>query len=122
MSEHAEHENHDAAYIKVWGLLMILLFVSIVGPMAEIQWLTLVTAFGVACVKAYYVATRFMHINLEAKFVTYMVVTCLVFMLLFFAGTAPDVMKEDGANWEKPAWIAANAQAGEKTGHGGEHH
>jgi hypothetical protein len=27
--------------------------------------------------------------------------TCLVFMLLFFAGTAPDVMKEDGDNWIK---------------------
>ena len=26
----------------------------------------------------------------------------LVFMLLFFAGTAPDVMKWDGANWHKP--------------------
>ena len=33
--------------------------------------------------------------------------TTLVFMLLFFAGTAPDVMKTHGTNWEKPAWIAA---------------
>ena len=28
----------------------------------------------------------------------------LHFMLLFFAGTAPDVMKPAGANWEKPGW------------------
>jgi 4-alpha-glucanotransferase len=27
--------------------------------------------------------------------------TCLVFMLLFVAGTAPDVYKDDGDNWVK---------------------
>ena len=27
-------------------------------------------------------------------------------MLLFFAGTAPDVMKHSGSNWAKPAWLA----------------
>ena len=32
-------------------------------------------------------------------------------MVLFFAGTAPDVMKPEGTNWEKPAWLAAEASA-----------
>ena len=71
-----------------------------------VWWITMITAFGIACVKAYLVITRFMHINLEPPFVSYLVVTALVFMLLFFAGTAPDVMEHEGSNWIKPAWLA----------------
>jgi len=102
MSEDGHHTN----YVKVWGILMVLLVVSIIGPEAEIRWLTLLTAFGVACVKAYIVAVKFMHINEMPKFVTYIVATCLVFMLLFFAATAPDVMNDEGSNWVKPTWVA----------------
>ena len=39
-------------YVKVWAVLLVLLVVSIVGPMFEIQVVTLVTAFGIAIVKA----------------------------------------------------------------------
>ncbi|MCH7600526.1 MAG: cytochrome C oxidase subunit IV family protein [Myxococcales bacterium] len=102
MSEDGHHTN----YVKIWVILVVLLGISVVGPMAEIRWLTLVTAFGIACVKAYLVADKFMHINQMPKFVNYIVVTCLVFMLLFFAATAPDIMNDRGSNWVKPTWIA----------------
>ena len=117
--------EHHTNYVKVWAWLLVLLVISVVGPMFEIQWLTLVTAFGIACVKAYLVATRFMHINLTPRFVPYLVATSLVFMLLFFAGVSPDVMKEEGTGWEKPAWKAASAAhaAGEGSdAHGDGHH
>ena len=42
--EHAAHG--DAHYIRIWQILLVLLLISFVGPMAEIQWLTLITAFG----------------------------------------------------------------------------
>ena len=118
--EHAAHD--DSHYVKIWGILLVLLLISFVGPMAEIQWLTLVTAFGIALVKAYLVAVHFMHINLTPRFMIYTITTTLVFMLLFFAGTAPDVMKDRGTNWEKPAWIEAERayEAGE-VGHHGAH-
>jgi caa(3)-type oxidase subunit IV len=107
-SHSASHEAHgDAHYVKVYFTLLVLLTISILGPMLEIKAITLITAFGIACVKAYLVATNFMHINLTPRFVVYAFTTTLVFMLLFFAGTAPDVMKDRGTNWEKPAWIAA---------------
>lgn len=102
MSEDGHHTN----YVKIWAILVVLLGISVVGPMAEIRWLTLVTAFGIACVKAYLVADKFMHINQMPKFVNYLVVTCLVFMLLFFAATAPDITNDRGSNWVKPTWIA----------------
>lgn len=105
----AEEHHEPSFYVKIWGYLLVLLAISIVGPMFEIQWLTLLTAFGIACVKAYMVAVNFMHLNLAPRYVTYLVTTTLVFMLLFFAGTAPDVMKDHGTNWEKPDWIAMEA-------------
>jgi caa(3)-type oxidase subunit IV len=123
MSEHEEHQHPTSYYVKIWAILLVLLAVSVTGPMLEIQWVTLLTAFGIAIVKAYMVAVKFMHIDQTPRFVSYLVTTTLVFMLLFFAGTAPDVMKAEGTNWVKPSWIAAEAayEAGEVGGHT-EHH
>jgi len=101
MSEHAAAHNDDSHYWKVYYILLALLTVSIVGPLLEIRAVTLITAFGVAIVKAYMVAKNFMHLNIERQYITYLMATMLVFMLLFFAGTAPDVMKWEGDNWVK---------------------
>ena len=56
MSEQAAHANHDQHYIRIWQVLLVLLVISVLGPMLEIQTVTLVTAFGIAVVKAYLVA------------------------------------------------------------------
>ena len=103
---HAHHPN----YVKIWAILVGLLVISVIGPMFEIKVVTIITAFGVACVKAYMVAKNFMHVNVAPRYVGYLVATCLVFMLLFFAGTAPDVMKPDGTNWVKPGWHEVNIE------------
>ncbi len=118
---HASHEAHaHPNYIKVYWTLVALLCVSVIGPMFGIKAVTLVTAFGIAAYKAYLVAKNFMHINVEKPFVTYLVLTVVVFMFLFFAGTAPDVMKAEGTRWSKPSWIAGTAHA-PPPGHGSEH-
>jgi caa(3)-type oxidase subunit IV len=92
-------------YVRVWAILLILLLISIAGPFIGIWWITLITAFGIAVVKAYLVAKNFMHLNVQPGFVVYLLSTVLVFMVLFFAGTAPDVMKHEGDNWVKPAVV-----------------
>jgi len=116
MSDHS-HTN----YVKIWAVLVVLLAVSVLGPMLEIQIVTLLTAFGIAGVKAYLVAKHFMHVNLTPRFVPYLMVTCLVFMLLFVAGTAPDVYRADGDNWVKnPSdwqYMPPAAHHGEPGGH-----
>ena len=127
MSEDGHHTN----YVKIWAILVGLLVISVLGPMAEIRWLTLTTAFGIAGVKAYLVADRFMHINQMPKFINYIVVTCLVLMLLFFSATAPDVMNDEGTNWVKPTWLAGTENdwvtagmdhhGGAEVGHGDTH-
>jgi len=113
-------ESHGPKhYIRVWAILVTLLTVSVIGPMFEIRVVTLITAFGIACVKAYLVAANFMHLNIEKKLAVYMLTTVLVFMFLFFAGVAPDVMKLEGNNWEKPG---VKAMVAEGLAHGAEHH
>ena len=81
--------------------LLALLVVSVLGPMIGIKIVTLITAFGIAVVKAYLVAKNFMHLNVQPRYVVYILGTALVFMLLFYAGTAGDVMKHAGDNWHK---------------------
>ena len=103
MSEHAEHTGHETNYVKIWAILLFLLAVSIAGPFLGIKVVTLITAFGIAIVKAYLVAKNFMHLNIEPRYAVYLLTTMLVFMLLFFAGSAPDVMEHEGTNWVKPA-------------------
>jgi caa(3)-type oxidase subunit IV len=117
-----EHPIHHPNYVKVWAILVGLLVLSVIGPMFGIKIVTLMTAFGIAVVKAYLVARNFMHINIAARYVSYLVLTMLVFMFLFFAGVSPDVMKKEGRGWEKPSWKAAAAEAHAGGEHGGAAH
>ena len=105
-------EHAHPSYVKIWAILLVLLIISILGPVLaphlefgflEAWMITIMTAFGIAIVKAYLVAANFMHLNIEKKYISYMLATMLMFMLLFFAGVAPDVMKHQGQNWENVA-------------------
>jgi caa(3)-type oxidase subunit IV len=94
---------HHPDYVKIWAVLVVLLIVSVLGPLTGIRWLMLFTAFGIAIVKAYLVAKNFMHVNLEKRWVTYLLVTSLVFLAILFSGVAPDVMRHQGLRWENYA-------------------
>jgi caa(3)-type oxidase subunit IV len=119
MADHAATAHEHPNYVKIWGILLALLCVSIAGPFLGIKVVTLITAFGVAIVKAYMVAKNFMHLNIERQYVIYLILTMLVFVLLFFAGTSPDVMKWEGDNWVKPKVEQASSHV---THHDAAHH
>jgi len=112
----ADHGSQH--YVKIWGTLVVLLVISILGPLLGHPVVTLITAFGIALVKAYLVARNFMHLNVQPGFVGYLLSTCLVFMLLFFAGSSPDVMKKEGDNWRKPTVVVTGPLHHEAGGHG----
>ena len=90
-------DHGSSHYVKIWKTLLILLIISVLGPELEIKIVTLITAFGIAVVKAYMVAKYFMHVNIERKYVHYILITGISFMLIFYFGVAPDVMKHHGA-------------------------
>lgn len=114
MSAHAT--GHHTNYLRIYFILLGLLVVSIVGPLFEIRALTLITAFGVAIVKAYMVAKNFMHLDVEKPIIQWLLGMGLVLMVILFGGLAPDVMKDKGHNWEKDASFHQSADPGQ---HGG---
>jgi caa(3)-type oxidase subunit IV len=111
-SHEAEHLRH---YLKIYVTLLVLFLVSVAGPVVG-GWvgskaLVLVTAFGIAVVKAYLVCAHFMHLNIERRYIGYLLATTVVFMFLFFAGVSPDVMEHHGRNWENVAAKQETARA-----------
>jgi len=120
----AEHAHNPNKYRNIYLLLLVLLVVSIVGPELGILWVTLVTAFGIAVVKATYVIREFMHLKDERQLVKWLLITSVLLMAILFAGVAPDVMRHEGKNWENLAvkayierGLAENAAAGTDYGH-----
>jgi caa(3)-type oxidase subunit IV len=99
----SEAHIHHPNYVKVWAVLVVLLILSAMGPMTGIRGLILFAAFGIAVIKAYLVSKNFMHISLERRWVTYLLITCLVFLAILFAGVSPDVMKHWGLHWVNDA-------------------
>jgi caa(3)-type oxidase subunit IV len=123
MSEHSEHKGghgHHPNYKKIYFVLLGLLVVSILGPEIGIVWVTLVTAFGIALVKANLVVQNFMHLRWEKRIMKWMLTTSVVLMFLLFAGVAPDVMKHEGHRWVNEAALAATARGIEAPHHAGE--
>jgi caa(3)-type oxidase subunit IV len=120
---HGEHHVHPTShYVKVWAALIVLFIISVVGPMIGIKIVTLITAFGIAVVKASMVVKYFMHLDIEKRFVHYFLALSLAFMFLFFFAVAPDVMNHQGTNWTN---VAAQHEVerglAEGDGHGGGH-
>lgn len=102
MNDHAHAGPHPHRnYVRIWAILCVLLVVSVIGPMAGIRVVTLITAFGIAIVKAYLVVKNFMHLDIEKKWVGWILLVMLAFMVVMFGGVAPDVLKDSGQRWHK---------------------
>lgn len=115
----------EMGYVKVWFTLCVLFLISVAGPevgeLTGIKAITLITAFGIAFWKAWLVVKEFMHVPVEQPVIHYILITCLAFMGLFFAGVSPDVMNHNGSNWENVAAkrvVAEGLAEGEAGGHG----
>lgn len=105
MAEH-KHPNYKKIYFTLLGLLVV----SVAGPFLGVVWVTLITAFGVALVKANMVVQNFMHLRWEKDIMKWMLATSLLLMFLMFAGVAPDVMRHTGVRWVNDAALAATAR------------
>jgi len=113
------HAEHHTNYVKIYWILLGLLGVSIAGPMVGIKAVTLITAFGIAVVKAYMVASNFMHLNVEKKYISFLLLGVLALCAVFYAGTSADVMNHQGANWDN---VAAKAETKRALAAGAEPH
>jgi caa(3)-type oxidase subunit IV len=118
---HSEHADHGTRhYVKVWLILLVLFLISVSGPMLGIRWVTLLTAFGIALVKAHKVAAEFMHLKVEKRIATLIILSMVVVMVIFFFGVAPDVMKGSGQRWMKKPVAEPTGILESERGEGGE--
>ena len=114
--------NH---YVRIYLTLLVLLAVSIMGPvlaprLGEAQvplvglrvstFVMLITAFGIAVVKAWLVIKHFMHLSIERPIAKWFLAASVLLLALFWGGIAPDVQNHSGANWENVAAQAAVAR------------
>ena len=115
MSDHEDHEHAHPDYKKIYYVLLVLLVVSIFGPELVknienriiVVTVVLITAFVVAFIKAGMVAAWFMHLDVEKKIVWFLMAICLLCMLVFLAGVAPDVLNTEGDNWQNSRKVGA---------------
>jgi caa(3)-type oxidase subunit IV len=107
MADHSSEHHGDGHYVRIYLILLGLLIVSILGPELEIQIVTLITAFGVAVIKARLVVNHFMHLNVEKPIIKWILGASVVLMALMWAGVAPDVQNHEGLRWENLAAQAA---------------
>jgi caa(3)-type oxidase subunit IV len=98
-----ESHVHHPNYVKIWAILVALLVVSVAGSLSSIRGVVLIAAFGVALVKAFLVAKNFMHVTVEKRWVPYLLLIMVAFIVILFAGVAPDVMKHSGLHWSNDA-------------------
>lgn len=103
-------EAHGSGYyVKIYAILMVLFVISVLGPEVGILMVTLITAFGIAVVKATMVMAYFMHLNVEKKYIWGLLASALIFIVGLFVGVAPDVMMNHGTQWVKcNSYDAAN--------------
>lgn len=125
--------NH---YVRIYALLLVLLVVSIVGPVVggaidqrvEIFGrsvslgitVTLITAFGIAIWKASLVVKHFMHLSIERPIAKIFLAASVLLLALFWGGVAPDVQLHDGRMWENLAAKEAVDRGIVDSGHGEE--
>jgi caa(3)-type oxidase subunit IV len=111
-----DQNGHHVNYKKIYFILLGLLVVSVAGPFVGVVWITLVTAFGIAVVKANLVIQNFMHLKWEKRLMKWLLGASLLLMAVMVAGVAPDIMNHEGNNWDNLA-----AKAATERGIDGEH-
>ncbi|MYI05829.1 MAG: cytochrome C oxidase subunit IV family protein [Gemmatimonadetes bacterium] len=139
MAGHSEGKgllgNH---YVRVYAVLLVLLAISIVGPVVggaldtQVEVfgrafslgivVTLVTAFGIAVVKAWLVIKNFMHLTIERVIPKLFLAASVLLLALFWGGVAPDVQNHEGRLWENDAAKEAVARGIPSADYGDEEH
>lgn len=122
MAHDQDHHDHGPKhYLKIYALLLLLFVISVIGPEIGIRWVTLVTAFGIAIVKFLMVAAYFMHLNIEKRYIHWMLYSMLIFVGLFFTGVMVDIMGVRGHNWENLGAIENMKKYEYKLDHSADH-
>ncbi len=86
-------KSHNTGfYVKIWVVLVVMLGVSIaIGQMGHVILATTLI-FMIATIKAYLVMAFYMGLASEARYVTWVLISGLVIVIILFFGIMPDVL------------------------------
>ncbi len=85
--------EHSVSYQTIFYVLMAALFVSLaIGHLADGNVWANGVIFVIAFAKAYLVASYFMHLSVEPRFIKVLVVALMTVLAIFFVGLVPDVV------------------------------
>jgi caa(3)-type oxidase subunit IV len=79
------------SYEVVFGALLAALAISLVMGMGAPSGAMVIGIFVIATGKAYLVATRFMHVSVEPRFIKVLVFGALAVLLALYVGLVPDI-------------------------------
>ncbi len=85
-------ENHHGNYVTLWLILMGLLFAGMGAQFMGNKMIATCFLFGIAFVKAYIVATRYMHLKFEPFFVRLIFLCGFVAIGTLIVGLIPDIV------------------------------
>lgn len=87
-------ESHAGTrrYVIVYGLLIALLTVSIPVTLYGSGTISSLIVFGIAGAKAYLVLRDYMHLKLEPRFITIILLGCTLAVVYMFFFLVPDIV------------------------------
>jgi caa(3)-type oxidase subunit IV len=105
------HESHHhlmpiKTYMGVFGALMVLTVITVLVSYADLGPAALPVAMAVALVKAGFVVGYFMHLKFDTRFHTFVFLSTLLFVGIFFALTYLDLNTRAtvNANWDSKGY------------------
>jgi caa(3)-type oxidase subunit IV len=82
----------ESSLIKIWAVLLGLLFVSIAFGYLENATVGTVLIFGIATVKAYLVGAYYMGLKREPRYIAGLLASGVICMVILFGYLVPDIV------------------------------
>ena len=87
MAKSDHHEDHLPIYLRVFGALMCLTFLTVYAARVDLGDLATPVALAIAITKATLVILFFMHVRYETRLIALYAASGFIFLLLLFAVT-----------------------------------
>ena len=97
MTYHSQFsEARHVNYVRVWGVLIAALVVSLLLALAHQQAIAAALIFAIAIVKALIVAGYYMHLKFEPRYIVITAVAGIVTLSILFFGLFYDIVQVYG--------------------------
>jgi cytochrome c oxidase subunit 4 len=109
--EQKEHVLPIKVYLGVYGALVVLTYVTVQVSLLDLGKPAIYVAMAVAVVKAALVVGYFMHLKFDVRFNTFVFLSSVVFLLVFFVLTMVDLGSRGDVLEEQDTFAQRQEQA-----------